>query len=63
MPVNIVVAGKSCGGAGRKKKTENVFNGQMLSRQTDFIFFLNHDSVLTVAAYSSGCSIVALNGI
>lgn len=62
MPVNIVVAGKSCGGAGRKKKTENVFNGQMLSRQTDFIF-LNHDSVLTVAAYSSGCSIVALNGI
>lgn len=38
------------------------FNGQMLSRQTDF-FFLNHDSVLTVAAYSSGCSIVALNGI
>lgn len=37
------------------------FNGQMLSRQTDF--FLNHDSVLTVAANSSGCSIVALNGI
>lgn len=50
----------------RRKKEENgkcFLTGKCYRVKLILFYFLNHDSVLTVAVYSSGCSIVALNGI